>query len=97
MASRSAGARSPASPPIPDKPGQLYAVTDSALWRRSRRSSRSTRPQTPAVIIDKPAVTRDGAAAQKLDIEGIATDGEGGFWLASEGNSDKLVPHALFT
>lgn len=30
-----------------------------------------------------------------LDLEGVATDGEGGFWLASEGNAEKGVPHAL--
>ena len=41
-------------------------------------------------------VTRNGHPAQKLDLEGIAVDGDGGFWLASEGNSDKLVPHAVF-
>src|SRR5690606_24867330 len=31
-----------------------------------------------------------------LDLEGITLDGEGGFWLASEGDSAKLVPHALY-
>jgi alkaline phosphatase len=40
-------------------------------------------------------VTRDGDPAQKLDIEGIALDGQGGFWLASEGRTDKLTPHAI--
>jgi alkaline phosphatase len=34
--------------------------------------------------------------AQKLDLEGIVSDGDGGFWLASEGDSAKLTPHALF-
>jgi len=41
-------------------------------------------------------VTRGGDAAQKLDLEGIALDGEGGFWLASEGRSDRLIPHAIY-
>jgi len=41
-------------------------------------------------------VTRGGVPAQKLDLEGIAPDGDGGFWLASEGNTAKLIPHALF-
>jgi hypothetical protein len=41
-------------------------------------------------------VTRGGDAAQKLDLEGIVGDGEGGFWLASEGRSDRLVPHAIY-
>ena len=41
-------------------------------------------------------VTRGGAAAQKLDIEGIALDGKGGFWLASEGDPAKLTGHGIY-
>jgi hypothetical protein len=52
--------------------------------------------QTPARITGAMTVTRGGDAAQKLDLEGIAADGEGGFWLASEGRSDRLVPHAIY-
>jgi hypothetical protein len=48
------------------------------------------------VITAKTVITRNGAAAQKLDLEGITTDGEGGFWLASEGDTAALTPHALF-
>ncbi|MCJ8141162.1 esterase-like activity of phytase family protein [Falsirhodobacter halotolerans] len=51
--------------------------------------------QTPARIVAKTVVTRDGAPADKLDLEGIVADGQGGFWLASEGNPEKDVPHAL--
>ncbi len=40
-------------------------------------------------------VKRGGQAAQKLDLEGITTDGDGGFWLANEGDQAKLVPHAI--
>jgi hypothetical protein len=40
-------------------------------------------------------VTRGGFPAQKIDMEGIALDGEGGFWVASEGRSDRLIPHAI--
>lgn len=80
---------------VPEKPGLLYAVTDSVYGSQpSIFTIDATR--SPAVITDRLVVTRDGAPAQKLDIEGIAADGEGGFWLASEGNSDKLVPHALY-
>jgi hypothetical protein len=50
----------------------------------------------PARIIAKTIVTRAGHPAQKLDLEGITLDGEGGFWLASEGDTSKLTPHALF-
>ncbi|PDT40320.1 MULTISPECIES: esterase-like activity of phytase family protein [Sinorhizobium] len=79
---------------VGDKPGFLRAVNDSVL------SSQPTifaidATQKPAVITEALPITRDGAAAQKLDIEGIANDGEGGFWLASEGDSDKLYSHAL--
>jgi hypothetical protein len=31
-----------------------------------------------------------------MDMEGIALDGDGGFWIASEGRSDRLVPHAIY-
>ncbi|MCM5689549.1 alkaline phosphatase [Sinorhizobium meliloti] len=77
-----------------DKPGFLHAVNDSVF------SSQPTiftidATQKPALITEALPITRDGAPAQKLDIEGIANDGEGGFWLASEGNSDKLYSHAL--
>jgi len=80
---------------VSDKPGFLRAVNDSVF------SSQPTiftidATQKPALITETLAITRDGAPAQKLDIEGIANDGEGGFWLASEGNSDKLYSHALF-
>ncbi|MEO1102385.1 MAG: esterase-like activity of phytase family protein, partial [Pseudomonadota bacterium] len=50
----------------------------------------------PAAIIAAIPVTRGGAPAQKLDLEGITNDGEGGFWLASEGRTDRLIPHALY-
>ena len=39
---------------------------------------------------------RAGQPAQLIDLEGIVADGKGGFWLASEGNAAKLVPHALY-
>jgi hypothetical protein len=50
----------------------------------------------PARITGKLVVTRGGHPAQKLDLEGITLDGEGGYWLASEGRSDRLTPHALY-
>ncbi|MFN6979003.1 MAG: esterase-like activity of phytase family protein, partial [Gemmobacter sp.] len=51
--------------------------------------------QTPARITAKTVVTRFGAPAQKLDLEGIALAADGGFWLASEGRTDRLTPHAI--
>lgn len=77
-----------------DQPGMLYAASDSVY---SGQPSIFTidATQTPALISGKLVVTRNGDAAQKLDIEGLASDGEGGFWLANEGDAAKLVPHAL--
>jgi hypothetical protein len=41
-------------------------------------------------------VTRGGQPAQLMDMEGITLDGEGGFWVASEGRLDRGVLHALY-
>jgi sugar lactone lactonase YvrE len=74
--------------------GTLYAVSDSVLSAAPTIYTIDT-TQTPAKITAALTVTRSGDAAQKLDLEGIVADGEGGFWLASEGRSDRLIPHAL--
>lgn len=76
------------------KPGILYAVSDSFM---SAEPSIFVIDATahPARITSKIVVNRNGVPAQKLDLEGITLDGKGGFWLANEGDSDKLVPHAL--
>jgi hypothetical protein len=79
---------------VPGAPGKLYAVSDS-VYSAEPRIFTIDATKTPALITDALTITRDGAAAQKLDIEGIVAT-EDGFWLASEGNSDKLVPHALY-
>jgi len=77
-----------------DKPGTVYAVSDSVLYGAPAIYTIDA-TQTPALITAKTVVTRGGDTAQKLDLEGITQDGEGGFWLANEGDSAKLVPHAL--
>jgi Esterase-like activity of phytase len=74
--------------------GTLYAVSDSVLSAAPTIYTIDA-TQTPAKITGAMVVTRGGDAAQKLDLEGITTDGEGGFWLASEGRSDRLIPHGL--
>lgn len=76
-------------------PDRLYAVSDSFYSMQPSIFTIDT-AQTPARIVDRQVVTRGAAPAQLLDLEGITTDGEGGFWLASEGNSNVLVPHALY-
>ncbi|GAB4359998.1 MAG: esterase-like activity of phytase family protein [Oricola sp.] len=79
----------------PEKPGILYAVNDS-FYAMQPTVFTIDANETPARIVAATRVTRSGQPAQLLDLEGIATDGEGGFWLASEGNAAKLVPHALY-
>jgi hypothetical protein len=50
----------------------------------------------PAQITSATPVTRGGYPAQKMDMEGIAVDGQGGYWIASEGRIDRNVPHAIY-
>ncbi len=78
----------------PEKAGMLYAVSDSVL-QNSANIYTIDATQTPAKITASMTVTRNGFAAQKLDLEGIAADGEGGFWLATEGRSDRLYSHGI--
>lgn len=78
-----------------DKPGILYAVSDNALSAAPAIYTIDATAQ-PARITARTIITRDGEPAQKLDLEGITLDGEGGFWLASEGDTAALTPHALF-
>ena len=75
-------------------PSRLYAVSDSA-YAAAPAIYTIDAATRPARIIAKTVVTRDGTPAEKLDLEGIAADGQGGFWLASEGNAEKGVPHAV--
>lgn len=78
----------------PQTAGKLYAVSDSVLGGAPAIYTIDA-TQTPAKITGKTIVSRGKYPAQKLDLEGIATDGEGGFWLATEGNSEKLTPHGI--
>jgi hypothetical protein len=78
-----------------EAPGMLYGVSDSFLDAQPSIYTIDATAQ-PARITGKIVVTCNGHPAQKLDIEGIALDGEGGFWLASEGRTDRLIPHALY-
>ena len=75
--------------------GLVYAVNDSFYGYQPTIFTIDT-TKTPAQITNALRITRAGMPAQKLDLEGITLDGKGGFWLASEGNSAKLVPHAIY-
>ena len=78
-----------------EEPGMLYGVNDSFLGNQPSIYTIDA-TQTPARITSRVTVTRFGMPAQKLDLEGIALAGKGGFWLASEGRTDRLIPHALY-
>lgn len=76
-------------------PGELYAISDSIYFNKPAIFAIDA-TQTPAKITGQTVITRNGNPAQKLDLEGIVADGEGGFWLGSEGRTDRLFPHAIF-
>ncbi|RVU86532.1 alkaline phosphatase [Leucothrix sargassi] len=75
--------------------GKIYAVNDS-FYSDQPTIFEIDATQKPARIVKATPVTRKGEAAKKLDLEGITLDGQGGFWLASEGRTDKDVPHAIY-
>lgn len=78
-----------------NKAGILYAVNDS-FYSAQPAIFTIDANQSPAKITHKMTLTKNGKAAEKLDLEGIAVDPEGGYWLASEGNAKKDVPHAIY-
>ena len=75
--------------------GTIYAVSDS-FYGMQPTIFHIDVSQTPARMVDAIRVKREGQPAQLMDMEGIALDGDGGFWVASEGRSDRLVPHAIY-
>ena len=78
----------------PSSPQRLFAVSDSVYAAAPAIFAIDT-TTTPPTISRAAIVTRDDQPAEKLDLEGIAADGQGGFWLASEGNPEKEIPHAV--
>ena len=75
--------------------GMVYAVNDSfyalATDDLQDRPVSDTSPDRRG----HPRHPRNGFPAQKLDMEGIALDGEN-FWVASEGRTDRVIPHAIY-
>ncbi|MBB93230.1 MAG: alkaline phosphatase [Rhodobacteraceae bacterium] len=80
---------------VADADGMIYAVNDS-FYGYQPTIFKIDPTQTPAQITEAIRVTRKGRPAQKLDMEGITLDGDGGFWIASEGRTDRVIPHALY-
>ena len=74
--------------------GTLWAVSDS-IYKNQPSIFQIDVSASPARIVKVVRVTRDGAAAKAMDMEGITLDGEG-FWVANEGDADKGVPHAIY-
>ncbi|MCA9840208.1 MAG: esterase-like activity of phytase family protein [Trueperaceae bacterium] len=79
----------------PEKAGILYAVNDS-FYAMQPSIYTIDATQKPAQITAVTRVTRNGQPAQLLDLEGITADGEGGFWLASEGRLDRMIMHGIY-
>ncbi len=77
-----------------ETPGKLYAASDS-VYGAMPAIYEIDATQKPARIVRQTVVTRGGDAGQKLDIEALVADGDGGFWLANEGDAKKLTPHAI--
>ncbi|MCV6586514.1 MAG: esterase-like activity of phytase family protein [Marinibacterium sp.] len=80
---------------VADDDGMIYAVNDS-FYSFQPTIFKIDPSQTPARITDAIRVTRKGYPAQKIDMEGITLDGKGGFWIASEGRTDRVTPHAIY-
>ena len=79
---------------VADEEDTIWAVNDSFYAMQPTIFKIDTK-SSPAQITDYIRVLRNGYPAQKLDLEGITMDGKGGFWLASEGRTDRLIPHAI--
>jgi hypothetical protein len=73
----------------------IYAVNDS-FYSYQPTIFTIDAGQTPAQITAALPVTHGGIPAQKLDMEGITLDGQGGFWVASEGRTDRMTPHGIY-
>ncbi|KPA20455.1 hypothetical protein shim_34450 [Shimia sp. SK013] len=81
---------------VADKDGILWAVNDSFYGFQPSIFKIDTN-HTPARIVDVIRIHRqDGHPAQKLDLEGITLDGQGGFYVSSEGRTDRVIPHAIY-
>ncbi|WP_170786376.1 esterase-like activity of phytase family protein [Ruegeria lacuscaerulensis] len=81
---------------VADEDGMIYAVNDS-FYGFQPSIFKIDPSQQPARIVDVIRIHRqDGNPAQKLDLEGITLDGKGGFYVASEGRTDRVIPHAIY-
>lgn len=70
---------------------KIYAVSDS--FYDAARIFTIDLSSKPAKIVSR--VDLHGGMTPKYDLEGISLAKDGGFWLASEGNPKKDMPHLL--
>ncbi len=80
---------------VADKDGIVWAVNDS-FYAFQPSIFKIDTTATPAKIVDVIRIERTSGPAQKLDLEGITLDGKGGFYVASEGRTERLIPHAIY-
>lgn len=81
---------------VADRDGIVWAVNDSFYLFQPTIFKIDT-TQSPARIVDAIRVVRqDGNPAQQIDMEGITLDGKGGFYVASEGRTKRVIPHAIY-
>ncbi len=80
---------------VADKDGIVWAVNDSFYGFQPSIFKIDT-TASPAKIVDVIRIERTSGPAQKLDLEGITLDGKGGFYVASEGRTERLIPHAIY-
>lgn len=81
---------------VADAEGMIWAVNDS-FYGFQPSIFKIDPSQTPARITNVIRIHRQNSeTAQKLDLEGITLDGKGGFYVASEGRMDRVIPHAIY-
>lgn len=78
----------------PERPGRLFAVAGGSFDRPSAIYEIDA-TQVPARILRRAPITRDGAPAQLGAVSGVASDGAGGFWIASDADVEAGLRRAL--
>ncbi|MCA0044514.1 esterase-like activity of phytase family protein [Celeribacter litoreus] len=81
---------------VADENGMIYAVNDSFYGYQPTIFTIDPSSKPARIISALPVTRANGDAAQKLDMEGITLDDKGGFWIASEGRTDRVIPHAIY-
>ena len=78
-----------------DKPGVLYAVNDG-FYRNQAKIITIDARQTPAKIVAEVQIKQNKVPFKGFDLEGITTDGDGGFWVVSNKRSGSSSGSSFF-